>query len=250
VSRLWLGLDGALGAFSAALLSSDENVPPRVAAAAGNDALERGLTIVDEVLGGVRCAELHAIAVGTGPGSFTGLRIALSYAKSLAFAARLPLAGVSSYDAVAPPDVTETHAAFVHGRAGIACARLRIRSCDGRSGGHAAQWHERIVCGTYETIADALARELPSGTALRSFGAAEGVAPALGERGITVLAVTRHPLSPALAIARRALAGAPRPGESIPPLAASHALRADYGEAHYAERNVAAERNAASGATP
>ncbi|GAC1300992.1 MAG: hypothetical protein NVSMB19_08520 [Vulcanimicrobiaceae bacterium] len=234
MSELWLGLDGALGAFSAALVSSDEGAVPRVAVTSGNDALERGLTIVDEVLAGLPLRELRAIAVGTGPGGFTGLRIALSYAKSLAFAARLPLVGVSSYDAVSPPDVNEPHAAFVHGRAGIGCVRLRVRAHGPGGGG----WRERTVCGTYTVLADAIAAELPSGSTLRSFGAAEGVAPALGERGITVLAVAPHPIAPAVAVARRALAAhAAGTARRLPP-ASAHALRADYGEAHYAERNA------------
>ncbi|MBX5482140.1 MAG: tRNA (adenosine(37)-N6)-threonylcarbamoyltransferase complex dimerization subunit type 1 TsaB [Myxococcaceae bacterium] len=57
---------------------------------------------------GVKLASLEGIVVGLGPGSFTGLRIGLSAAKALAYAARLPLAGGSSLAAVAqegPPDV-------------------------------------------------------------------------------------------------------------------------------------------------
>jgi tRNA threonylcarbamoyl adenosine modification protein YeaZ len=246
VSELWLGIDGAIGAFSAALLSSDERVPPRVAATTGNDALERGLAIVDEALAGVPFAALAGIAVGTGPGGFTGLRIALSYAKSLAFAAKLPLAGISSYDAVSPPKIDWTHAAFVHGRAGIACVRLRVRLPPGGGAG----WRERIVCGPYAAIAEALGEELPRGFELRCFGAAEGAAPALGERGITVLAVASQTLSPALAIARRALAANAAGGAQAPFAGSPHALGADYGEAHYAERSVAHERSTVSETTP
>ncbi len=50
---------------------------------------------------GLRVRELTAIAVGIGPGSFTGLRIALSYAKGVALATGCAVIGVPSLDALA-----------------------------------------------------------------------------------------------------------------------------------------------------
>jgi tRNA threonylcarbamoyladenosine biosynthesis protein TsaB len=58
---------------------------------------------VDEVLssGGLEQGHLSAVAVALGPGSFTGLRVGLSYAKGVALALKCPLVGVASLDALA-----------------------------------------------------------------------------------------------------------------------------------------------------
>lgn len=52
---------------------------------------------------GVRFDELAALAVGVGPGLFTGLRVGLATAKAMALALRLPMIGVSSLDLLAFP---------------------------------------------------------------------------------------------------------------------------------------------------
>jgi tRNA threonylcarbamoyladenosine biosynthesis protein TsaB len=58
-------------------------------------------TLVEEVLGGRRPEELEAIAISIGPGSFTGLRIGLSFAKGLSYACSVPIVAVPTLEAIA-----------------------------------------------------------------------------------------------------------------------------------------------------
>jgi len=54
-------------------------------------------------LAGMAPADLTALAAGIGPGSYTGTRIALSYAKGIVLARDLPLIGIPTLDALAYP---------------------------------------------------------------------------------------------------------------------------------------------------
>jgi tRNA threonylcarbamoyladenosine biosynthesis protein TsaB len=58
---------------------------------------------------------IEAVAVGLGPGSFTGLRVGLAAAKALSYARKLPVAGASSLQALA------------FGQAGLVCAAIDAR---------------------------------------------------------------------------------------------------------------------------
>jgi tRNA threonylcarbamoyladenosine biosynthesis protein TsaB len=58
---------------------------------------------------------IEGVAVGLGPGSFTGLRVGLAAAKTLAYARRLPIAGISSLHALA------------FGQSGLVCAATDAR---------------------------------------------------------------------------------------------------------------------------
>lgn len=68
----------------------------------GRDHAKKVAVFVDELLKetGVQPDDLDAIAVGKGPGSYTGLRIGVSFAKGMCYALNIPLIAVGSLDAL------------------------------------------------------------------------------------------------------------------------------------------------------
>lgn len=60
-------------------------------------------TVLEDL--GVMPRHLHCMAAGIGPGSYTGIRVAVVVAKCLAFAYQLPLIGVSSLTGFIPKTV-------------------------------------------------------------------------------------------------------------------------------------------------
>jgi tRNA threonylcarbamoyladenosine biosynthesis protein TsaB len=100
-TRPVLGLDTSTSIASLALIAHG-----KVAASLERPATSHGAALpgaLDDLLGvaGLSIHDVGAIAVGTGPGSFTGLRIGLSYAKGIAMASGCALVGIPSFDAMA-----------------------------------------------------------------------------------------------------------------------------------------------------
>jgi tRNA threonylcarbamoyl adenosine modification protein YeaZ len=204
-----LALDGALGAFSAAIAAGGEIA--QVRSETGNVALERGLAMLASMLEQSRLTprELDRLAVGIGPGGFTGLRIAITYAKALAQAWERPLVPISSFDLLEFGREFERVLTVVVGRPGVISARFRCGEELRRASGG---------------VSEALGAVLPArwDGALSVVGAPKDVLRALAERALIVR--TFEPLvMPAAAAA--ALAAALRtPPRSL------HEVRADYGE--------------------
>jgi tRNA threonylcarbamoyladenosine biosynthesis protein TsaB len=100
-----LGLDTATTATVAGVLRGDAvfevRDDPEPGARPAHAA--RLLAAAEEALGaaGVGWEEVDRLAVGVGPGSFTGLRIGIATARALAQGRGLPLVGVSSLEALA-----------------------------------------------------------------------------------------------------------------------------------------------------
>jgi tRNA threonylcarbamoyladenosine biosynthesis protein TsaB len=202
-----LGIDGALGGFSAAVVCDREVVGSIQLGA--NDALEGGLIAIKGVLDDAGIERPDRVAVGIGPGGFTGLRIAIAYAKSLAQAWRVPLTGVSSFDLLEYGRSLDRVLTVVRGRAGVVSARLRDGATERRHSG---------------LIAEVVAATLPDdrSRSLTLLGGAQDVLVALGERAITVETLEPLVAIPAVAAALRAAA--------MPPATSLHEVRADYGE--------------------
>ena len=96
-----LAIDTATDVCSVAL-ARGEDVNER-AEAVGQRHSERILPMVEALLreAGLRLHECDAIAFGSGPGAFTGLRIACGIAQGLAFGAGLPVIAVGNLEALA-----------------------------------------------------------------------------------------------------------------------------------------------------
>lgn len=99
-----LSLDTAMAACSAAVIDTESPLPLAEACVA----MERGHAealppMVAEVMAasGLAFADIDRIAVTTGPGTFTGVRIGLAFARGLGLALGIPVIGIDSLSAIA-----------------------------------------------------------------------------------------------------------------------------------------------------
>ena len=164
---LCLGLDTALGACSAALADETGVIARRWQAMATGHA-EAIAPMTDALLkeAGLSFTDLGRIAVTTGPGTFTGQRIGLAFARGLALALKLPCAGVTTLEVMAAAARAEHpgRPILIASDAKRGEAYVQAFGSDGRT------FSEPALL-TYEAAADA-ARALGNETALAGTAAA------------------------------------------------------------------------------
>lgn len=119
--RLWrtvkiLALETSGDSCSTAVWSDGALYERSLALARGH--AERLMPMIGEVLAeaGIAHAEVDLIAVTTGPGTFTGMRVGLAAARGIALAADRPCLGVTSFAAVVEAARAEAEAAWAGGR--------------------------------------------------------------------------------------------------------------------------------------
>ncbi|WP_159567540.1 tRNA (adenosine(37)-N6)-threonylcarbamoyltransferase complex dimerization subunit type 1 TsaB [Budvicia diplopodorum] len=105
---------------------------------------QRLLPMVQQVLteSGLKLTDLNALAFGRGPGSFTGVRIAISAAQGLALGAELPTIGISTLNTMAEGAFRTTGASQV------------LAAIDARMGEVYWGQYQRSEQGVWQVIGD------------------------------------------------------------------------------------------------
>ena len=169
-----LALDASTEMCSVAL-GGDEGFVER-SAAAGQRHSELMLPMIQAMLtdSGIGISALDGIAFGSGPGSFTGLRIACGIAQGLALGAGLPVIGIPTLAAMA-------EAARLRDGSGRVIAALDARMREVYVAAYeyeGASWREVVA----PAVTAPEAAPLPTGSNWLGAGGAFGVYPALRER--------------------------------------------------------------------
>jgi tRNA threonylcarbamoyladenosine biosynthesis protein TsaB len=183
---LILAFDTATDVATSALVSDGEVLGERVS---------RAVTLLEDVdallrQAGARTADVEALAVGIGPGSFTGVRVGLATARGIALALGIPVAGVSTLAALAagapgavPVVDARRHEVFVlqdEPRV-LAPAELEISAGTTYVGSGAVRYRSVLEISGGEVPPDGDERHLPRArfhaALARDFGPAEQIEP-------------------------------------------------------------------------
>ena len=102
-----LGIESSSKECSVAI--THNNKTHELSAPINNDSATSLPIITEELIKklSLKFSDLDAIAISMGPGSFTGLRVALSYAKGLAVALDIPIIPISTFDVILFPHMKD-----------------------------------------------------------------------------------------------------------------------------------------------
>jgi tRNA threonylcarbamoyladenosine biosynthesis protein TsaB len=149
VSLLTLGVESSGLAGSVALRRGGETVAVASLEQAGRRHAQTLVSEIDALLceHGLTAKQLELIAVSIGPGSFTGLRVGVVFAKTMAYATGCRLAAVDTFRTIAaasPADVADLFVVADAQRGELFVGRYaREEKQDG--GGPAIRWNPRKV---------------------------------------------------------------------------------------------------------
>lgn len=180
------------------------------------------LPMIDALLAAhaLRLGDLQAIAVGRGPGGFTGVRLAVSVAQGLALGSSVPTVGISNLAAVAQAAFDRDSAAS----AVLVCNDARMKEVytglyrRGHAGLAVLEGVERVV-GPDAVALPAPGATAPCTTAPRLIGAGRGFRayPQLADRLRGQLAAIDDTLLPGAGEIATLAAAAVRAGEAVVP---------------------------------